>query len=174
MTSDDEIRAAHARLLKVFTKRPEAARSTNKATATVRDGLRCIFRQGGHEAIMDMPKIMGGDDAGPTPGFFGRAGLAGCVSIGLKQLAIVEGFNVDSVQVDIETEFDDGAAMGLGDNTAAPLETRLAIHVETDETEEKVRGLIDRLLEMDPWFLALRDAQSVSTDVMVRQRGHGR
>ena len=57
--------------------------------------------------------------------------------------------------------------MGLGDNSAAPLETRLAIRVDTDEPEHKVRDLIGRLLTMDPWFLALREAQSVKTEIIV-------
>lgn len=162
-----QIQAAHARLKNVFEKRPEAARSTNHATAVVTDGLRCRFRQGDAEATMDMPEIMGGDGTAPTPGFFGRAAVSGCVAIGLKQMAVVEGLAIRSITVDIETDFDDSAAMGLGANSAAPLETRLAIRVDTDEPESKVRDLIDRLLTMDPWFLALRDAQSVRTEVIV-------
>ena len=110
---------------------------------------------------MDLPTIMGGEDSGPTPGFFARAGIAGCVSIGLKQLLINEGVEVTAITLDIETDFDDAASMGIGENSAAPLETRLNIRIESEAPEAQLRPLVDRLLKMDPWFLALRDAQSV-------------
>jgi uncharacterized OsmC-like protein len=165
LETEEKIRLAYNRLLNVFRKRPEAALSSIHATAIVREGLSCEFTQGEHTAIMDMPDIMGGDGLGPTPGFFGRAAVAGCVSMGLKLLAAAEGLALKSITVDIDTDFDDSASLGLGDNSAAPLETRLTISFDTDEPEDKVRKLVDRLLERDPWYLALRDAQSVQTQI---------
>lgn len=167
MDRDTKIRDALKRVIEVFEKRPQKALSTNRASAVVEDGLECIFTQGEHSAVMDMPEIMGGDDAGPTPGFFARAGIAGCVSMGIKQAAILAGLVFDKVTVDIETDFDDGAALGLGTVSAAPLETRLAIRIETDAPEAEVSALIDKVLGMDPWFLALRDAQSTKTQIIV-------
>ena len=73
---------------------------------------------------------------------------------------------VRSVTVDIETDFDDKAMFGLGDNTAAPLETRLKITVDADAPDETLRALVDDLLEMDPWFLALRERQVVKTSLV--------
>ena len=167
MDRDAIVRDAVNRVIDVFKKRPQKALSTNQATAVVDDGLRCLFRQGEHDAVMDMPEIMGGGDAGPTPGFFARAGIAGCVSIGLKQAAILEGLRFDRVTVDIETDFDDGASLGVGTASAAPLETRLAIRIETAVPEADVAALVDKVLHRDPWFLALRDAQAMKTRVSV-------
>lgn len=167
MDNDTNTRDALNRVIEIFKKRPQKALSTNHASAVVEDGLKCIFTQGDQSAAMDMPKIMGGDDAGPTPGFFARAGIAGCVSMGIKQAAILAGLAFDKVTVDIETDFDDGASLGLGTTSAAPLETRLAIRIETDVPEAEVSALIDKVLGMDPWFLALRDAQSVKTQIVV-------
>ncbi len=165
--SAEEIRAKQARVIKVFESRPEAAFSTKAASAVVGDGLRCHFTQDDETAVMDMPEIMGGTGTGPTPGFFARAGIAGCLGIGIKISAIHAGLDLKSVAVDIETDFDDGAMFGLGENSAAPLETRLAVTITSDEPEEAVRALVDRAMEQDPWFLALRDAQKVVTDVTV-------
>ncbi|MGD8751257.1 MAG: hypothetical protein PVG14_07530 [Anaerolineales bacterium] len=47
--------------------------------------MTCLFTQGEYSIAMDMPEIMGGDETGPSPGFFARADLAGCVSMGIKQ-----------------------------------------------------------------------------------------
>lgn len=169
MDKDSRIREAQNRIIDVFKKRPQTALSTNHATAVVEDGLMCTFTQGEHSAIMDMPTIMGGDDAGPTPGFFGRAGIAGCVSIGIKYAAVMAGMVFDKVTVDIETDFNDAASMGLGEANAAPLETRLTIRIETTVAEPEVTALVNKLLEMDPWFLALRDPQCVKSQLIVER-----
>jgi len=161
MSEIGRTRQALERVIGVFEKRPDKARSTNHASACVKDGLQCKFTQGDRNTIMDMPAIMGGDDAGPTPGFFARAGIAGCVSIGIKQAAILAELEFEQVTVDIETDFDDAAMFGLGTESAAPLETRLSIQIQTAEPEPKVIKMIDEVLERDPWFLALREAQSV-------------
>ena len=57
-------------------------------------------------------------------------------------------------------DFDDSAMFGIGENTAAPLNTRLLIKIVSEEGQEKLQNLVDRVLEMDPYFLALRDSQS--------------
>lgn len=167
MSKTDETREALNRVIGVFEKRPQKALSTNTARAVVEDGLECRFSQGEHRAVMDMPEIMGGGDAGPTPGFFARAGIAGCVSIGIKHTAILAGLSFDRITVDIETDFDDSAMFGMGSASAAPLETRLTIHIETADPEDSVAQLVQTALSRDPWFLALRDAQATTVRTII-------
>lgn len=169
MNKDSRIRDAQNRVIDVFKKKQQMALSTNHATAIIKDGLTCTFTQGELSAVMDMPEIMGGDATGPTPGFFARAGIAGCVCMGIKQAAVMAGIDFDTVTVDIETDFDDGAAMGLGVASAAPLETRLVIRINTKLPEPEVSALIEKALSMDPWFLALRDAQRVKFNLIVNE-----
>lgn len=169
MDKETRIRDSQNRVKAVFVKRPQKALSTSRASAVVKDGLACTFTQGEDRAVMDMPEIMGGDAAGPTPGFFARAGIAGCVSIGIKQTAVMAGAVFDSVIVDIETDFDDSAMMGLGDALAGPIETRLSIRISSHLTDAEVSTLVERALGMDPWYLALRDAQNVKFDVVVKR-----
>lgn len=167
MDKDSRIRDATNRVLDVYRKRPQAALSTAHASAIVRDGLTCLFTAGEQSAVMDVPEILGGDNAGPTPGFFARAAIAGCVSMAVKLTAVMAGVVFDTVAVDMEMDFDDGASMGLGTASAAPLETRLAIRIETSLPESEVSALVERALGMDPWYLALRDPQSVKIDLVV-------
>ena len=115
---------------------------------------------------MDMGKGIGGDGTAPTPGFFIRAGLVGCVAIGIKLAATREGIAIDSIDVDVEMDFDDGAMLGVGGNSAAPLETRFTIAVTSAAPWEQVTAMIDRALAIDPFFIALRDAQNVKTRVV--------
>lgn len=166
MHRDVEIRAAQERIADVFRKKPSAALSSVHASAHVGEGLVCTFRQGDREAVMDMPKPLGGEGSAPTPGFFIRAGLASCVAIGIKLAATREGLRLETIDVDVDMDFDDGALLGVGSNSAAPLETRFTITLRTSEPWDKVTAMVERALELDPFYLALRDAQKVKVSTM--------
>jgi uncharacterized OsmC-like protein len=170
MDRNAQIRAAQERVITVYRKKPKTAFSSVQASGRVGEGLTCRFRQGDHEAVMDMSKVLGGDEKGPTPGFFIRAGLAGCVAIGIKLTATRQGVAIDAIDVDLEMDFDDSAMFGVGSNTAAPLETRFKITVQSSAPWEEVTAMVDRALAADPYFLALRDAQNVTARV-VRAKG---
>ena len=135
--------------------------STTATTGQITEGLACHVTQDKFSAVMDLGPGMGGDASGPSPSFFARAGIVGCVGIAIKMLAAREGLTFDSVTVTVETDFDNGALMGLVETSAAPIETRVMIDIATSEPEAKVAMLVNRALETDIWFLALRDAQRV-------------
>jgi uncharacterized OsmC-like protein len=166
MDRDAEIRAAQERIIAIYQKRPDAAFSSIRANGHLGEGLTCRVRQGDHEAVMDMSKGIGGDGSAPTPGFFIRAGLAGCVAIGIKFAATREGIAIDAIDVDVEMDFDDSAMLGVGSNSAAPLETRFTIALTSPAPWEQVTAMVDRALAADPFFVALRDAQNVKTRVV--------
>jgi hypothetical protein len=63
-------------------------------------------------------------------------------------------------------DFDDSAMFGVGSNTAAPLETRFKIALQSAAPWEEVTAMVDRALAADPYFLALRDAQNVTARVI--------
>ncbi len=169
MKKDTEIREAQTRYLKVLNRQPELARNTYRGSAVIETGFVCNYTQGEHSLVMDMSKSLGGDESGPSPGFFARAAIAGCVSMGVKQTAVREGLAIDSITVDIEADSADGVSLGFGEESAAPLETRLRIRIETDISEAQILAMVERALEVDPWFLALRDAQTVKTKVIVNR-----
>lgn len=151
----------------VFQRRPETAMDKVAGVATVTSGLTCTFVQGEHSAVMDMPAAVGGSDDGPTPGFFARAAIAGCVAIGIKMTAARLGIEIRSVSVDLEMEFDNSAIFGMGEATAAPLVTRLAIALESEAGQDVLESLVETALKADPYFLALRDPQHVETRISV-------
>ena len=109
MNRHEKIRSAVERVADVFRKKPSAAISTIRATGRIEEGLICNVRQGDYTAKMDMAEAIGGDGSAPTPGFFIRSGLVGCVAIGIKLTAAREGIAIDAIDVDVEMDFDDGA-----------------------------------------------------------------
>lgn len=166
---DALIREAQQNVIARMKTDPENARSTTVTTGRVEEGLACTVRQGKFETVTDLGRGMGGDATGPSPSFHARAAIAGCVAIAVKMLAAREGIVFRAVEVSVETDFDDGALFGLGSASAAPLETRVDIAVESDENETLVREIVDRALAMDIWYLALRDAQKVVPRLSVRR-----
>ena len=167
MTTNEEIRTAQLKVREAYKMSPDTALSTSHASAEVGDGLKCVFKQGTETAVMDLPEVMGGTNQGPTPGFHARAAVSGCVAIGIKMEAANQGISIDSIHVGIEMDFDDSAALGMGSNSAAPLATRLEIKVTTDNEESDVQALVAQVLEKDTFFLALRDAQPVTTEIVL-------
>jgi len=165
MMTDEESRRAQERVISVYKRRGSAGQSMASGSASIAEGMRCEFTQGEHKAISDMPEIVGGGGTAPTPGFYARASIAGCVAIGIKMTAIRAGITLRKVTVDLEMDFDDGASLGVGDRSAAPLETRLAIRIDTDAPQAAVEDLVSQALAIDPYYLALRDPQSVKTSV---------
>lgn len=163
MHREARIRAAQKAVIARMQSDPGKAKSTLVTTGHVGHGLACHVTQGRFEALLDLGKAMGGDCAGPSPGFFARAAIAGCVSMAIKMLAARESVHFEAVDVAVEMDFDDAALFGVGNGNAAPLETRIGIAVKTDAPDSMVEAIVDQALAWDPWFLALRDPQRVST-----------
>ncbi len=166
MGRNENIRVAVERVADVFRKKPATAFNTKRASGPIESGLVCRARQDNHTAVMDMPEPIGGEGSAPSPGFHIRVGLVGCIAVGIKLTAAREGIDVGAIEVDVEMDFDDAAMIGVSDNTAAPLETRVTIAVESAAPWDAVTAMVGRALERDPYFVAFRDAQSVKTKLV--------
>ena len=168
---DARIRDAQQAVIDRIAAAPEEARSTIRTTGEIGAGLACTVTQGKFTATTDLGPGMGGDAAGPSPGFFARAGIVGCVGIAVKMLAAREGVHFERVNVAIETDFDDAALFGIGPGGAAPTETRVSLDIVSEADPAVIDDIVARALAMDPWFLALRDPQSVATTIRVTAPG---
>lgn len=168
-TTDEHIRNSQEKVKARLSADPQAARTTITTTGRVDEGLACHVQQGKFSTVMDMGPAMGGTMRGPSPGFFARSAIIGCISIAIKMKAAQESLDVRSVNVIVETDFDDLGMFGLGSGRAAPLETRINIEIDTPETEDTISELVNWVLTFDPWFLALRDEQSVVVDTQIKR-----
>ena len=169
MNRNQQIQAAQNQFMRELQASPARAVTTSVTRGRVEAGLTCHIQQGRYQVVSDLGSRMGGDGAGPSPSFYARAGIVGCVAIGIKMAAARSGLDLRSVDVAVETDMDDGALFGLGECSAAPLETRIAIAIDTDADAVVVEALVQRVLQMDPWFLAVRDAQCVRTQLLIQE-----
>jgi uncharacterized OsmC-like protein len=168
-TRDLRIMTAQKRAATIMQNQPERAHSTTATKARVGEGLTCRIQQGKFDAIADLGPGMGGDAAGPSPSFYARAAIASCVAIAIKMLAATEGMTFHNVDVTVETDMDDLALFGIGSSSAAPLETRVAIQIESDEDASDVSKIVSTALARDPWYLALQHEQNVTSALAINR-----
>ncbi|MGR3291453.1 MAG: OsmC family protein [Paracoccaceae bacterium] len=170
MADDAQIAKALNRVVDVFQQKPEMAKDTDRATAHLDSGLKCIVTQGDHTAIMDMGDVMGGENAGPTPGFFGRAALISCIAIGLKIAAIRSGVVFDAIDVSVEMDWDNRGMFGLGDSPAGPLAMRVEIDIQSKADRDVIQAVIDEGLKNDAWLQVFLDPQDISPVIRINKK----
>src|SRR5690606_36258191 len=133
MDKNSHARQAQLRTIAVYAKRPERAQVVNCGMAELREGLSCSYEQDGHRISLDMPTAVGGSDEGPSPGYFGRAAICGCLAIGIKMMATRENLHLDSVRVGIEQDWDNRGVLAMAGASPVPSETRISIEIASPE-----------------------------------------
>ncbi|WP_420380481.1 OsmC family protein [Marivita sp.] len=167
MDRNTHARQAQLRAQAIYLERPESAQTVHRGSAMVRDGLTCTYEQDGHRVVLDMPHAIGGSDDGPPPGFYARAGICGCLAIGIKMTAAREKLHLDTVTVRIEQDWDNRGVLGMEGANPVASDTRICIDIASPASEDAISDMVARALNSDPWFLAYRDAQPVHTAVSV-------
>ena len=136
-----EIAERHVRLLSV---RPERGRLSCATRARLAGGLRCEIEEGPWRFAADMPTKVGGDESAPTPGVLGRGALAGCLTIGIAAWAARLGVPLDSVEVEVQADFDARGELGMDDVPPGYTEVRYVVSIDS----RAPRYELDRLLAM--------------------------
>jgi uncharacterized OsmC-like protein len=159
MNSQPKIKEAVSRSTKALTLKPSLGLGTGISKAKITNGLSCEITEGNYKLIADMPESIGGNAAGPTPGVYGRAALGSCLAIGYMMKASAMNIKIDSLEVEVQADYDDGAL--LGTSAAAPgyLEVRYKVTIESNAAEDEILQMLD-----------IADKQSPYLDVFTRQQ----
>ena len=164
---DNAIKIALERVISTFEKRPAAAQTRRKSSLRLEDGRGCECRQGEQTLLLDQPAPMGGDGKGPTPGFFGRAAIAGCLAQGIKMTAARREVPIAAITIDLEQDVDGRGALAMDGIYGGALDLRIVIGIESEAPRDVIQSVIDDTIEADTWLLNYRDAQKLSTSVVV-------
>jgi uncharacterized OsmC-like protein len=156
----ENIGAAFDRVARVLSLRPSVGRDTGITKARIRDGLTCDIEAGRWRLVADMPGPAGGAEAGPTPGVYGRAALASCLAIGYAMYAAKLGVPIQSLDVEVQADFDDGALYGVSDSPPGYLEVRYVVTVETTAPEADILRVLDEGDAHSPYLDVFSRAQS--------------
>lgn len=159
MTSQEKIKEAVSRSTKALSLKPSLGLGTGISKARITNGLSCEVTEGKYKLIADMPESVGGCAAGPTPGVYGRAAFGTCLAIGYMMKASAMNIKIDSLEVEVQADYDDGALFGTSAADPGYLEVRYIVTIESDATEKEILQMLD-----------IADKQSPYLDVFSRQQ----
>jgi len=167
--TNERIKTGVERSVKALTLKPSLGHGTGHSTVTVKDGVTCEVVEGPWRFVVDMPTSVGGAGAGPTPGVYGRGALGSCLAIGYMMHAARLGMPVDSLVVDVEADYDDGAMFGTADDVPPGYtQVRYTVTVESRAPEADIVRMLDEADARSPYLDVFRRAQPCVRRVHVR------
>ena len=168
MSENEKIKTAIDRVTKTLSQRPSFGLGTGKSKTTVTNGLTCEVREGNWHFVADMPEQVGGNAAGPTPGVYGRAALGSCLAIGYMMRAATLGVPINSLEVEIEADYDDGALFGTVEGVPPGyLEVRCSVTVDSEAPEEDIMRVLNEADEHSPYLDVFSRAQKCIRQVHI-------
>lgn len=130
-----------------LSEHPDEARYRDSAaTARIEEGLRVrVDGPDGASVTTDMVSSVGGGGSAPSPAWLFRAGYASCVATLIALAAAVEGVDLTSLEVTVDSESDDRGILGIDPTVpAGPLNMRVDVRVTSADVEEsRVREIVE-------------------------------
>jgi len=167
MNAQEKIKEAVTRSTKALSLKPSLGLSTGISKAKITNGLCCEITEGNYKLIADMPESIGGSATGPTPGVYGRAAFGGCLAIAYMLRASAMNIKIDSLQVDVQADYDDGALFGTSSAPPGYLEVRYKVTVESDAPEDKILEMLDAADKHSPYLDVFARQQKCTRDVQI-------
>ena len=167
MTSQQKIKEAVSRSTKALSLKPSLGLGTGISKARITNGLSCEITEGSYSLIADMPESVGGNASGPTPGVYGRAAFGSCLAIGYMMKASAMNIKIDSLEVEVQADYDDGALLGTSAAPPGYTEVRYTVKVESDATEDEILQMLNRADKQSPYLDVFSRQQKCIRDVTI-------
>jgi uncharacterized OsmC-like protein len=168
--SDTTIREALERARRVFAAKPAAAVKPNApASARILEGLRCeITAPDGLKVFADMPPEFGGTGSAPGPGWYFRAGLAGCAAIRIRMAAAERGISIDRIEVAVRSDSDYRGMLGMDDVPPGLSNLRMEVRIAAAGIDATaLRDLVHWAEGHSPVGCTVREAPRCALEVHV-------
>jgi uncharacterized OsmC-like protein len=167
MSSQQKIKEAVSRSTKALSLKPSLGLGTGISKAKIINGLTCEITEGKYKLITDMPESAGGNAAGPTPGVLGRAALGSCLAIGYMMKASALNIKIDSLEVEVQADYDDGALFGTSSAVPGYKEVRFTVTIESDADEKDIIQMLDEGDKHSPYLDVFSRAQECKRTVHI-------
>ena len=96
-----------------------------------------------YKADMDHPAVLCGQDHGPTPVEYLLAGLAGCITAGVANIAAARGVTLDMAEV--EGDIDLQGILGISDDVRNGFSAiRATFRLEGDAPKENLAEIVEQ------------------------------
>ena len=119
---------------------------TSAAVAVLERGLKVRATGFKDEVIIsDMSPAEGGEGSAPSPGWFLRAAMATCHATEIAMKAALEGIELSTLEVSVDSEFDERGIFGIDESVkAGPLNMRTRVRVHADGVaKEKLNEIVE-------------------------------
>jgi uncharacterized OsmC-like protein len=114
----------------------------------------------------DHPKVLVGQDEGPTPVEFLLLGLAACLTAGIGNIAAARGITLASVQSTVEGDIDLRGILGISNDVRNGYqEIRVHFEIEGDASPEKLREIVEQSRARSAVFDVLTNGVPVTLTV---------
>jgi uncharacterized OsmC-like protein len=145
-----------------FVADPGSARGTPTVKATVVEG-RAHLTAGAFEWDADLPTVIGGTNAAPSPTAYLLGALAGCgVAFLQDTLAPQFGVRIDGINATAKCSTDLRGLLGMDDASPELMDIELDIEVTTSDPAEKTAPMFDAWRQRCPIYLALLRPRTVA------------
>lgn len=170
MADPQTIKKAFERNKKALELRPSIGESTASTKIKVRNGTTCEITASGKKLICDVGTDAGGNDAGPGPGILERGALGSCLAIGYATWAAHLEIPIESIEVDIESDFDARGQFGVGENPPGFKELRYKVSIESPASEDKIRELIEKADAHSPVLDDFRRPIPIKREINIKSK----
>lgn len=161
MGTEQDIKAAAIRVEEKIRRRPSLGRLSKSCKASVTDGLTCEIQDQGWTLTADMKRNLGGNDTGPDPSVYGRAAISSCLAIGYAHWFARLDVPVNTIEVELEADFDYGAVLGVSQASPAYSGIRFAVNIDSPASESDVMQVLDTADAHSPWLANMRTQVAV-------------
>ncbi len=169
--SVEHIQQSVGNVITYLTENPNDAVATSAPiTAVMEGGLRCrATSANGQTIVTDMPEAVGGGGTAPSPGWLSGAALATCDATRIALRAAELGLTLDTLEVSVESEFDDRGLFGIEPPVqAGPLSVKIKIKIAAAGVGEDVlREIVDFSVTCSPVGDGIRQATKTQVEVDV-------
>ena len=160
MKAQEDIKHKFLRTQKALTLKPSLGIGTGVSITRIVNGLSCETREGDWVFKADMPKQVGGSATASSPGALGRAAIGSCLAIGYMLWASKLDVPIDSLEVEIQADYDDGALFGTSDNPPGYLEIRYTVRIKSPASADEIENLLNIGDQHSPYLDVFSRAQS--------------
>jgi uncharacterized OsmC-like protein len=163
------IRTVLERNVRAVTLKPAVGRNTARTRVRLKPGLECEVTEGQWALTVAMSEKSGGTNAGPNPGVLGRGALGSCLALGYAMWAARMGVELDSLEVEIEADYDSRGELGISDDVPPGYtEVRYIVTVASHAPEADVQRVIDTADRYSPYRDVFARAHDVRREVRIR------
>ena len=166
--NNEQIRTVLERNVKAVTLRPAVGQNTARTKVRLKPGLECEVTEGPWTLTIAMGEKSGGTGAGPNPGVLGRGALGSCLALGYSMWAIRLGIPIESLEVEIEADYDSRGELGIADEIPPGYtQVRYIVTVASPAPEEDVRRVIDTADLYSPYRDVFARAHDVRRELRI-------